>query len=103
MTSHLHLGRQKVGLDVGHAAPEVVTGFGIELFERGQHFGHAATVGGVLVGAVLLLLLILVQLGKASDVAFFDAAQGADDGHVELVHLQCRRHGGKSALEGHVH
>ncbi len=102
-TDNLHLGRQQVGLYVGHAAPEVVAGFGVELLESGEHLDHAAAVRGVLVGTVLLLLAIFVQLGKAGDVTLLDTAERTDDGHVKLVHLQGRRHGGESALEGHVH
>ncbi len=32
---YLHLWRQQIGLHVGHAAPEVVAGLGVESFERG--------------------------------------------------------------------
>ena len=94
---------QKVGLHVGHATPEVVTCFGIECLELSKQLGHATTIRGMLVRTVFLLFLIFVQFGKTLYLLLLDAAEGADDGHVKLVHLECRWHSRESPLEGHVH
>ena len=41
--------------------------------------------------------------GQCLEVGLVHQAEGTDDGHVELLHHQPRRHGGEGALEGLVH
>ena len=90
-------------LYVGHAVPQVAAQLradGLQLVQNVPYFG---AVRAFLIRAVLLLPGIVARAAQLHKVVLGDEAERADYCHVEFLHGQPGRHGGKRALEGHVH
>ena len=65
--------------------------------------GNGGSLGVVLVGAVLQLLLITAEFCVAYNVSFVDETQRSDDAKRHLAHLQQGGHRTETALIHKVH
>ena len=84
-------------------SPDAETGLGVYLFDGVVDAFDCCAVRVSLVGAAFRLFLIASHLSVGFDVGFLYHTERTDDGEWHLTHLQARRHGVETSLEGEIH